>query len=309
MNTFEILDEELRFITNCWKSDKNRKFYVPKIIHQVWVNDDPNIPEKWKDSPVEWKRLHPDWHHVVWNKELSRALIEAYQPQFIPTYDSFKHEIQRIDAVRYIFLQAYGGLYVDLDTIPLECIESHIDIDANVYLVNDTKPQNTYSNCLMLSKPGITFWDDVRETIIRKNKRKYSNKFHTVLEITGPRMLTEAIANYRGTICRLPNSKFNVGVIDKMSKEDVLAIGGIIQPLEGWSWVSPPVKKMHNIGKKIKESKTMSTLAVFLLILFIIIIIAIIYFWLKGVTMDQVLSYAKPVKMVDIISNGIPSSS
>ena len=30
---------------------------IPKIIHQTWKDE--NVPEKWRKSPAEWRRLHP----------------------------------------------------------------------------------------------------------------------------------------------------------------------------------------------------------------------------------------------------------
>ena len=55
---------------------------IPKIIHQVWINDswkDPSlkrdVPEEWKKSIKEWKRTHPEWTHILWTVRSSSTIL------------------------------------------------------------------------------------------------------------------------------------------------------------------------------------------------------------------------------------------
>jgi len=45
-------------------------------------------------------------------------LIKRVAPWFLPTYDNYPYNIQRVDSSRYFLLYQYGGMYVDMDIRP-----------------------------------------------------------------------------------------------------------------------------------------------------------------------------------------------
>lgn len=45
----------------------------------------------------------------------SRALLTTHYPWFLPIYDAYPHNVQRVDAIRYFALLHHGGIYLDLD--------------------------------------------------------------------------------------------------------------------------------------------------------------------------------------------------
>ena len=125
---------------------------IPKIIHQVWFPiKQKEMYECWKETPVEWKRLHPDWTYILWNKELSRDYIKNVQPDFLDAWEKLEYEIQRIDAIRYVFLKRMGGIYSDLDMVPLKRIEDIIDTKADAYFVSEPSAKEYYANSFMIS--------------------------------------------------------------------------------------------------------------------------------------------------------------
>lgn len=294
MSRFEILDNELKSITDAWKQNPNWK--TPKIIHQIWVNENPNIPDEWSESPVQWKAKHPDWHYVIWDGELTRALVEKYHPEFLETYDSYPYEIQRIDTARYVFLQAYGGLYADLDTVPMENIEPHVTCDAPVWLTNDVNP-GTFTNCLMLSKPDAKFWTEVLKEATARRGVNYIGKFNTVIKSTGPHMVSEVIAKHRDTICRLPKTKFNATSSEGATVAETLDKGAIIQNLRGLSWLPAirPGTAAFAIGRAMVPDRTKgySTLISFLILMFCVIVFWI-WFWWCGYTMADIRIFLNP---------------
>ena len=71
---------------------------IPKIIHQVWINDTwkdsslkKDVPEKWKKSQQEWKRLHPDWKYILWTDEDIRNHIKNNHPDFLELHDNYEY--------------------------------------------------------------------------------------------------------------------------------------------------------------------------------------------------------------------------
>jgi len=178
----------------------------PKIIHQVWhvmPGRDPNIPAKWLSSQQNWIKYHPDHEYILWTNQKSRDYVARMEPNFLQTYDNLEFEIQRIDAIRYVFLKHMGGIYSDLDLEPSCNITSKITTDAPLYLVKSDKHPYPYRNDLMISKPGVKFWDICLEMIKTRVTQKKYTPGTRVLTLTGPFMLTEASSISQDDICQL----------------------------------------------------------------------------------------------------------
>jgi len=88
---------------------------IPKIIHQTWKNN--VIPDNWKDAVNSCKEVNNDFKYILWTDQMMEEFVQKYYPEFLHTYKSYKHNIQRCDAFRYLVLYKYGGVYLDMDTI------------------------------------------------------------------------------------------------------------------------------------------------------------------------------------------------
>ena len=88
---------------------------VPKILHQTWRDHD--VPDKWKDAQASCRRLHADYEYRLWTDIDAEGLISTKYPWFLKTYRGYPYDIQRVDAFRYFVLNAYGGIYLDLDIV------------------------------------------------------------------------------------------------------------------------------------------------------------------------------------------------
>ena len=134
---------------------------IPRIIHQSWKTTtlDGNF-RVWSNS---WKRIHPDFTYILWTDEDNRLLVQKYYPWFLPAYDMFPRKIMRIDLIRCVYLHRYGGLYADLDVIP---IKSHITLYKKYSkfgvilgsISSDDNFEHNVPNAWMASKPGHDFW-------------------------------------------------------------------------------------------------------------------------------------------------------
>lgn len=52
---------------------------------------------------------------MFWTDESARKLIVDKHPELLSSYDLYLENIRRADAMRYVILFEYGGVYVDLD--------------------------------------------------------------------------------------------------------------------------------------------------------------------------------------------------
>lgn len=92
---------------------------IPRIIHQTWKTKD--VPSPLDQLPQTWKEYLPNWEYILWTDEMNREFVCKHFPDFLEKYDTYPCNIQRADAIRYLLLKVYGGLYVDMD---FECLEN-----------------------------------------------------------------------------------------------------------------------------------------------------------------------------------------
>ena len=97
---------------------------VTRILHQSWK--DKQLPGRFKRWSRTWCECFPDWTHVLWSDVDNERFVKQQYSWFLPRYRAFNKSISRADAVRYLYLHRFGGLYADLDTICLRPFESHL---------------------------------------------------------------------------------------------------------------------------------------------------------------------------------------
>jgi len=174
---------------------------IPKIIHQTWKTK--TIPPPFDCVAQTWRELLPEWDYHLWTDEESREWVFKHYPNYIELYDAYPTNIQRADAIRYLLLEEYGGLYVDID---FECLDEKIEtLFENAEFIVGKEPhwhakrfgkEFIVCNALMASVPHGEFIRYVCNIIINlSGGRKVSNGFD-VLNSTGPFMLTDAYNRY-----------------------------------------------------------------------------------------------------------------
>lgn len=253
---------------------------IPKIIHQTWKTLE--VPEKWKESHEAW-RLLEGWEYKFWTDEDNRRLIDENYNWFLEKYDSYKFNIQRVDAARYFILHKYGGVYCDLDLVPVndfnsffEAYQSHDVVLSKNRPGNDHGSQNL-TNAIMMSKPGSQFWVHVWELLndpfkVHGWKRPLAKThyFH-VLFTTGPGVISDAYHTWtdnENAVC-IPGTILQpeIGQQDPASK---------IKTLEGSSWLKSDAKFFKFLGDVKNNSEIILGVTVGVLL----IIILFMWIWM-----------------------------
>ena len=93
---------------------------MTKIIHQIFID----IGLKPYDERLDYqrnvainKKMNPDYDHKLWTDDSIEKLI-VEQPEPIKViWNDFPDPFYKIDFARYLILQKYGGIYIDLDVI------------------------------------------------------------------------------------------------------------------------------------------------------------------------------------------------
>lgn len=106
-------------LTNIFKN----KQMIPKIIHYVWIGDNPLVNEKFKTFYKSWEKLNPDYKIMLWNEDN----IDFSIPYIKNAYAN-KKWANVSNLVRLLAVYTYGGIYLDTD---VKVIKSFDDLLLN----------------------------------------------------------------------------------------------------------------------------------------------------------------------------------
>ena len=243
---------------------------TPFKIHFTWKNND--IPPKFVNIINKWRELHPNYEIHYYTDDDIDKYIDKF-PQFKTSFNNMLVKIEQVDFFRYLILYNEGGVYSDLDVLPLKKIDDFVILNKIIIAtepIEHAKRNNIdimYCNALMISPPKQIFWLKLCEYIT--DNYEFSKG---PVKNTGPIALT----NFINT-----NNNFNIEKINPcifmpltsrgISKECNIENSYTIH-LWNNSWVKPWYKdeRFSYYGNIIGKSLN----SIFLLyILFILIII------------------------------------
>tara|TARA_R100000654_G_C2665295_1_gene125299 strand:+ start:494 stop:1126 length:633 start_codon:yes stop_codon:yes gene_type:complete len=100
-----------------------------KIIHQIFLDVGLKPLKDRHDYLNNIKLLkenNKDWKHILWDDNTLNNFVETNYPQYLEYWNSFPHPFYKIDYARYLLLQKYGGIYIDLDEENIQSFDSKI---------------------------------------------------------------------------------------------------------------------------------------------------------------------------------------
>ncbi|GEQ72748.1 hypothetical protein JCM33374_g6436 [Metschnikowia sp. JCM 33374] len=103
----------------------------PAYIWQTWkhgLNDD-RFDANYKEGQAQWAFRNPGFVHELFNDDTSFATVKhlySHIPEVIEAYEALPEVVLRMDFFRYLILFARGGVYADVDTMPLQPVPNWI---------------------------------------------------------------------------------------------------------------------------------------------------------------------------------------
>lgn len=251
---------------------------IPKIIHQTWKTSD--IPEQWKTSTSEWKRLHPDWTYILWTDDMNDRYISKFYPEFIEIYRAYEYPIQRADFIRYIILYDFGGMYCDLDMFPKQNIEHVLTAKMNYFVFSSNNMICNYiQNCFMVSPRKSMIMKDIQtyiKNLIPQMAWSMSKHF-TVINTTGSVMISNVLFEItKEPFVLLPRRLFNPFSIitqDYIIDKDKVSEAYIDTTSKDSTWNSSDTYVFNFIVRYKNVFATIGLLTI------IILIVSIIYYF------------------------------
>lgn len=171
-------------------------------MHQTWKTHE--IPEPMQSWTQGWQQYHPTWAYLFWTDSDFDLFVSSYYPQYLSCFRAWKHHIQRVDMIRYMWMHRFGGLYIDCD---FECQRPMTELSVTRPIVlGFEEPQQcrrvygqprVASNAWMMSRVlDHPFWLEVLDECVRRQVRFP----HDILRSTGPMMLTEVARQHSDQI-------------------------------------------------------------------------------------------------------------
>lgn len=174
---------------------------TPKIIWQTWKSKKQDeIPFKLYWYSKSWKNLKDYKYFLLDDNDLRNVILDLpkeYSSKYINIYDSFTHNIERVDFSRYALLYLYGGVYADMDTVVLRDIDTWVNMNKIIlgcepkeHAVKLYNRERVLCNALMISPPKEKFWLKLMDYIIENYEHNYKP-----VETTGPMAITKFLDN------------------------------------------------------------------------------------------------------------------
>eukprot|EP01147_Barroeca_monosierra_P004544 gene4544-8566_t len=205
---------------------------IPKIIHQTYKTE--HLPDDWKDTPKSWNKTHPKWKYEFWTDDRNRRFIEEHYSWFLKQFDAYPNGIQRADAIRYFILYHYGGVYADLDIVPIRNIEPMLG-DAELLLPET--PNLGLTNAFMAATARNDFMYFLTTQLEGNANRWFHLTRHwQIITSTGPTFIWRMANLYTGParITRIPASVWGKCLI--CGDTCPVVEGGYLRHLVGDSW-------------------------------------------------------------------------
>lgn len=173
---------------------------VPKIMHRMWKYD--VLESRYLNLPVNWTKSfnycnhilqRRNWTTMLWTDDSIRAFMIKNHPSFMPVYDSYPYNIQRVDAARYFILYHFGGVYMDLDVgcrkdKDLIDLLHAMDRSNKSALLPLTQPFG-FSNDVLITSKASPFFQELLDALPKRNKW-FGSPYLTVMYSTGPMFLS-----------------------------------------------------------------------------------------------------------------------
>lgn len=245
----------------------NDSAIVPRIIHQVKLGGLKMKPT-WTAARQSCLKTHPQWEFKLWEDKEGDEFVKEQYPQIFDHYRGYKlgelhslesctcsltnvyllpAEIQRANILRYLVLDHYGGMYLDLD---LRCLQP-LDPMRNESLVTPPANPTGINNAFIVSSPHHPFWKHVVEAIPRYDLGWFNSPYLTNMFSTG--------CHFLSTIHRqMPYSErksSNVKILDQKHKLNGHVTTPLFEHLGASSWHKGDAKMVLMLGKCVEFLK------------------------------------------------------
>lgn len=199
----------------------------PKIIHQIWLQGETDMKEIHTNYSNKIKSYHKKWKYELWD-DIKIITLLRKTPELIKTYYKLEYLHHKVDFARYIILNTFGGVYIDIDVEivkPLDfLINQYKAYDLILSKIGLSKAESNIfcrmdvciNNGIIFAKPKSKPLSAIIDYIVKNPVCKfYDTKIACINNITGPVMFSNIISKFKNSIIVLPHEYLEPCVLDK----------------------------------------------------------------------------------------------
>jgi mannosyltransferase OCH1-like enzyme len=82
---------------------------IPPILHQISLGN--RLKPEWLDARNSCLQHHAEWETHLWTDENAPSFVAEKFPHLREMWEGYRYPIQKVDALRYMVLYEYGGMY------------------------------------------------------------------------------------------------------------------------------------------------------------------------------------------------------
>ena len=252
---------------------------ISKIIHQIWLQGQNNMPEKFLKKVNKIKNFHLLWKYYFWD-DIAIINLLSKNKEWIETYYKLLYLHQKVDYAKYVILYEYGGVYIDIDVEivkPLDnLLQNNSEYDLIVSRINLTTFESLLycnrniciNNGIILANPKEITLEKIINNIIKNPTTGLPPliKFSYINNTTGPKMFTKLILNNNNNKIKILEPEFLEPLV--LGTGDITDNTYAIHEHNG-SWVNESFKKFSIFYIQNKN---------FIFLFYIIIIFSVLFF-------------------------------
>ena len=203
LHSSQTLREELSFFSSG----------IPRLLHQTYSAAHRLSPLA-QNLMGTFRVNHPAWTVAFWDDAAARKFVYARYPRYADVYSQLKRPVMRADMLRYMLMDAYGGVYADVDVESVQPLERLLDVGgiagtascvvspeprAHGAILEGLPHRAMVSNAVFASKPGHALWRMALQMIQRdiENGAQENDSENDPVSITGPRLLSKVYHQLR----------------------------------------------------------------------------------------------------------------
>jgi len=195
---------------------------IPKTIWQTYKDPFDSLPQYAKDATQTWIDMNPDYQYKYMDdKEASSFILKEYGQEWYDIFINAPVGVMRGDIWRYLIINSYGGLYVDLDTICTKPLNEWLNNNNEMVICLDDDNE-TFVQYAFAGSPNNYVLQIVIEYI--KNKIIFSNPTDKMFihHVTGTMAWSDGIKKaikYKDYVNNSHDLFYNFEILNKLFKE------------------------------------------------------------------------------------------
>jgi mannosyltransferase OCH1-like enzyme len=175
--------EALKNRYEIYKTKPTKQNIIPKIIHQIWLgNSIPDLEKKMCEKIAQ--SLDSSWQYILWTEKNIKDL------NFFKNFDLYNQTPnfgQKSDLLRYAVLNEMGGIYLDVDFLPVKPFDDLLDLEFFCGIAYDKSP-NVFNGLI-----GTTQNNPLIQDLLELDRPLQYHDALLLMDSTGPFFLTRKL--------------------------------------------------------------------------------------------------------------------